>query len=461
MSNVKVKDKGILSGPLWKGILMFALPIAAGNMLQQLFNTADTVIVSWFGSEPLAAVGSNGAIINLLLNLFIGISVGANVVIARYIGEGNRERVRTAAHTAVLVSIVSGIVVMLLGLLLSKPMLVMMNSPDDVIELAALYLRIYFLGMPFMMLYNFSAAILRSRGDTKRPLICLVVSGVVNLVLNITFVYIFQKMGFDMHRGSVMAVAIATVIANVVSAGMMIYFLTHEKGDLKISFKKLKIDKRILVEFARIGIPSGLQGAVFSASNIFVQSALNSLKSAVMAGSSAALNFEFYVYHLMSGFSQAIVTFTGQNYGAGNFKRCKDSAKWCLILGLTLGGILISVMLLFSGKLVYIFTTEEAIAQIAITRMSFILPFILVNSTSDILSGAMRGVGHSLAPAVITMLGVVGVRLIWIYTVFERFGTFKMLMLIYPVSWIITAVGIITAYIVIRKKVFGKRKFEQ
>ncbi len=457
MSNVKVKDKGILSGPLWKGILMFALPIAAGNMLQQLFNTADTVIVSQFGSQPLAAVGSNGAIINLLLNLFIGISVGANVVIARYIGEGNRERVSLAAHTAVLVSIVSGVVVMLLGLVLSKPMLVMMNSPDDVIDLAALYLRIYFLGMPFMMLYNFSAAILRSRGDTKRPLICLVVSGVVNLVLNITFVYIFQKMGIDMHKGSVSAVAIATVIANIVSAVMMVCFLTHEKGDLKISFKKLRIDKRILVEFARIGIPSGLQGAVFSASNIFVQSALNSLKSAVMAGSSAALNFEFYVYHLMSGFSQAIVTFTGQNYGAGNFKRCKDSAKWCLILGLALGGMLIAVMLLFSGKLVYIFTTEEAIAQIAITRMSFILPFILVNSTSDILSGAMRGVGHSLAPAVITMLGVVGIRLIWLNTVFETYHTFESLMLIYPVSWIITAVGIITAYVVIRKKVFGKR----
>lgn len=441
----ETKDRGILQGNLWKAILLFALPIAAGNMLQQLFNTADVAIVGKFaGKEALAAVGSNGPIINLLLNLFIGISVGANVVIARYIGEGSHDRVSRASHTAVVVSVVSGVIVMLLGLILARPMLVMMNSPEDVIDLATLYLRIYFCGMPFMMLYNFSAAILRSRGDTKRPLICLALSGVINVILNLIFVILFNM--------SVAGVALATVISNVVSAALVFWFLTQEKGDLKIEWQKLKIDKRILGEFARIGIPSGLQGAVFSASNIFVQSSLNSLGSDFMAGSSAALNFEFYVYHLMSGFSQATVTFTGQNYGAGNYRRCRSVAKWCLFLGISLGSVLVTGMMLFRGKMVYIFTDEALVATIAIQRMMYILPFIMVNSASDILSGSMRGVGHSMVPALITIAGVCGVRLIWIYTVFAQFKTFDILMMIYPVSWIITAVGIIAAYFVIRKK---------
>lgn len=441
----KTKDRGILTGTLWKAILMFALPIAAGNMLQQLFNTADVAIVGKFaGKEALAAVGSNGPIINLLLNLFIGISVGANVVIARYIGEGNDERVSKASHTAVVVSVVSGVIVMLLGLILARPMLVMMNSPEDVIDLATLYLRIYFCGMPFMMLYNFSAAILRSRGDTKRPLICLSVSGVINVILNLVFVISF--------RMSVAGVALATVIANAVSAALVFWFLTKEKGALKIEWQKLKIDKSILAEFARIGIPSGLQGAVFSASNLFVQSSLNSLGSNFMAGSSAALNFEFYVYHLMSGFSQATVTFTGQNYGAGNYRRCRSVAKWNLFLGIALGSVLVTGMMLFRNSMVYIFTDEALVAEIATIRMMYILPFIMINSASDILSGSMRGVGHSLVPAMITIAGVCGVRLIWIYTVFAKVKTFEILMMIYPVSWAITAVGIIGAYFVIRKK---------
>lgn len=439
------KDRGILTGSLWKAILIFALPIAAGNMLQQLFNTADVAIVGKFaGKEALAAVGSNGPIINLLLNLFIGISVGANVVIARYIGEGNNERVSKASHTAVVVSVVSGVIVMLLGLILARPMLVMMNSPEDVIDLATLYLRIYFCGMPFMMLYNFSAAILRSRGDTKRPLVCLAVSGVINVILNLVFV-IFLKM-------SVAGVALATVIANAVSSALVFWFLTKEKGALKIEWDKLKIDGNILKEFARIGIPSGLQGAVFSASNLFVQSSLNSLGSNYMAGSSAALNFEFYVYHLMSGFSQATVTFTGQNYGAGNYRRCRSVAKWNLFLGIAFGSVLVAGMMLLRGKMVYIFTDEALVAEIATIRMMYILPFIMLNSASDILSGSMRGVGHSLVPAMITIGGVCGVRLIWIYTVFAKVKTFEILMMIYPVSWAITAVGIIGAYFVVRKK---------
>lgn len=450
MEEVKKKDKGILSGSLWKGILYFAIPIALSNMLQQLFNTADVAIVGKFaGKQALAAVGSNGAIINLLINLFVGISVGANVVIARYIGEGNNEKIKKATHTAIVISVISGVIVMIMGVLLARPMLELMNSPEDVIDLAAVYLRIYFMGMPFMMLYNFAAAILRSRGDTKRPLIALAVSGVVNCILNLVFV-----IEFDM---SVAGVAIATVISNVISSSVLVYFLTKEKGALKLHFKELKIDRQVLKEFTVIGIPAGLQNAVFSLSNIFVQSSLNSLGSNFVAGSSAALNFEFYVYHLMGGFSQAVVTFTGQNYGAGNYRRCRKVVLWCLGLGLLLGSLLITGMMLLAGKAVYIFTTEEIVANIAIVRMWYILPFIMINSTSDMLSGAMRGVGHSVAPAVITMVGVVGIRLLWIYSVFVKYKSFECLMMIYPISWAITAVGIIIAYFVVHKKVFGKR----
>ncbi len=445
----KTKDRGILSGPLCKAIMMFAMPIAAGNMLQQLFNSADVAIVGKFAppaeqSQALAAVGSNGAIINLLLNLFIGISVGANVVIARYIGEGNHERVKRASHTAIVVSVISGFIVMAVGLLLAEPALRLMNCPDDVFPLSALYLKIYFAGVPFIMLYNFEAAILRSRGDTKRPLISLTISGVLNVLLNLLFVVVLNM--------SVAGVALATVIANGVSAAILFYFLVHEEGDTKIEFKKLKIDGRILKEFARIGIPSGLQGAVFSVSNIFVQSSLNSLGSNYMAGSSAALNLEFYIYHLMNGFSQAAVTFTSQNYGAGNMKRCRSVTKRCLWLGVSLGLALVGVMMLFMGKLVYIFTNEEVVAQIAITRIIYVLPYIVINAASDILSGCMRGVGHSLLPALIMIGGVCGVRLIWIYTVFQQLKSFEILMLIYPVSWVITAVGIVIAYFVVRKK---------
>lgn len=446
MTATAEKDKGILSGSLWKAILAFALPIAASNMLQQLFNTADVAIVGQFaGKEALAAVGSNGPIINLLLNLFIGISVGANVVIARYIGEGDENRVKRAAHTAVVVSLISGFVVMLFGLLLSRPMLELMNSPEDVIDLATVYLKIYFLGTPFIMLYNFSAAILRSRGDTKRPLISLFISGIINVILNFVFV-----VGFNM---SVAGVAIATVISNVVSSLIMLCFLTHEKGALKIKFSELKVDKRILKEFIQIGVPAGFQSSLFSISNIFVQSSMNSLGSDYVAASSAASNFEFYIYHLMAGFSQATVTFTGQNYGAGNYKRCVSVTKWCLALGWIAGGLLITVLMMLRHQMVYIFTSDSVVAELAVVRMTYILPFILVNSTSDMLSGSMRGVGHSLSPALMSIAGICGVRLIWIYTVFVRFKTYDILMLIYPVSWIITLGAITVAYFLVRKKV--------
>ena len=327
----KVMD--LLNGSIWDKILMFALPLAASSILQQLFNSADVAVVGQFaGSRALAAVGSNGAVINLLVNIFVGLSVGANVVIARCLGEGNKQRIRDAVHTSVLVALVSGFFVMIVGITVTRPILTLMSTPDDIIDLAVVYLRIYFLGMPFIMLYNFGAAILRSKGDTKRPFLCLLASGIVNVLLNLFFVIVCGL--------SVAGVGMATVISNAISSGMILYFLTHEKSEIRLSLRNLKIDKRILKEITRIGLPAGLQGMVFSFSNICVQSALNSLGSDAVAGSAAALNFEYFVYFLLNSFTQACVTFTSQNYGANKYDRCKKIALISFGMGLAFSTVL-------------------------------------------------------------------------------------------------------------------------
>ena len=284
MEEVLKKEKNLTEGSLWNKILIFAIPLALSSMLQQLFNSADVAVVGRFADKnALAAVGSNGPIINLMVNLFVGLSVGANVVISRYIGQQDHKQIEKAVHTSILLAIVSGLFLAVLGLFISRPMLQFMKSPSETIDLATTYLKIYFLGMPFEMLYNFSSAILRSKGDTERPLISLLISGVINVALNFVFV-----LGLKM---SVSGVAIATVISEIVSSSLLLYFLTHEKGYLKLDFKKLAIDGRILKEIARIGIPSGLQGMVFSISNISIQSEINDLGSVIMSASAVALNF--------------------------------------------------------------------------------------------------------------------------------------------------------------------------
>lgn len=438
------KEMDMLHGSLWNKILLFALPLAASSILQQLFNSADVAVVGRFaGSRALAAVGSNGAVVNLLVNIFVGLSVGANVVIAGYLGGDNKTKVRSAAHTAVLISLISGVIITYVGLLITRPILTLMSTPDDIIDLAVVYLRIYFLGMPFIMLYNFGSAILRSRGDTKRPFICLVVSGVVNVLLNLFFVIVC--------RMSVAGVGIATVIANIVSSGLLLYFLTHEPGPLRIKLRNLKIDRGILKEIIRIGLPAGLQGVVFSASNVCVQSGLNSLGSDVVAGSAAALNFEFFVYFLLNAFSQACVTFTGQNYGAGDYKRCTRVALLCVGMGILFTGVLSGIFVFFGNTFIRFYVTEPAVIEIGLQRMRCVLTFQIVNAAMDVLSGSMRGMGHSLVPALISVAGVCGVRILWLYTAFEKSHTFMTLILVYPVSWGVTSLAITAAYIFVKR----------
>lgn len=448
------KEMDMLSGSLWNKILMFALPLAASSILQQLFNSADVAVVGRFaGSRALAAVGSNGSIVNLLVNIFVGLSIGANVVIARYLGENNKQKVRAAAHTTVLVSVISGIIITAIGLVITRPMLTLMSTPDDIIDLAVVYLRIYFCGMPFIMFYNFGSAILRSRGDTKRPFLCLVVSGVVNVLLNLFFVIVCHM--------SVAGVGLATVIAQIVSSCMLLYFLTHEPGLLRIKLKNLKIDTKILVEIVKIGLPAGIQGVVFSASNVCIQSALNSLGSDVVAGSAAALNFEFFAYYLLNSFSQACVTFTSQNFSAGNYKRCHRVTYLCLLMGILSTSAMCGLFIMFDKTFIRFYVTDPAVVEIGLKRMKYILSFQFINAVMDIFSGSLRGMRYSLVPALMAVIGVCGVRLLWVWTVFQKYPTFKTLMRVYPVSWAVTSLSVAIAYFVVRRFAEKPRKMPE
>ena len=445
---MRSREINILSGSLWRNILLFALPLAASSIMQQLFNSADVAIVGQFaGNEALAAVSSNGPIINLLINIFVGMSIGTNVVIARFIGSGDTKRIESAVHTSMLFAVIVGVFIAILGLAVSRPMLQMMSTPEEYIDLSMVYLHIYFMGMPFLMIYNFGAAILRSRGDTKRPLIVLTISGVINVILNLFFVIVLKM--------SVAGVAIATVISQAVSAAFLIYFLTHEEGALRLNIKKLRIDRLILRDIAKIGIPSGLQGMVFSLSNICVQSSMNSLGPMVVAASGAALNFEIFTYFMVNGFENAAVTFTGQNYGAGNFKRCNAVALRTLILGAIFTGAMCALFIIFGRFCLRAYTSDPAVIEIALRRIYLVLSFQLANMTLQIFSGCMRGLGHSLAPAIISIAGICGVRIKYVLTIFRMNPTFDTLMLAFPLSWCLTAAAIVVTYFFVRKKAYS------
>ncbi|MGN0163977.1 MAG: MATE family efflux transporter [Candidatus Ornithomonoglobus sp.] len=443
------KEMDMLGGSLWDKILIFALPLAASSILQQLFNSADIAIVGRFvGSQALAAVGSNGPIVNLLINIFVGISVGANVVISRLIGAGRTRRISAAVHTAIVVAVISGIFVACVGLAITRPVLQLISTPDDIIDLSTTYLRIYFLGMPFLMLYNFSAAILRSRGDTKRPLICLTASGIVNVILNLFFVIVLGM--------GVAGVAFATVISQFISAALLVFFLTREDEPLKLRISLLRIDFSILKDILRIGVPAGLQTMVFSLSNLCIQSSVNSLGSTVVAASSASINLEIYAYYMLCAFDQTAVTFTGQNYGAGNMKRCSAVMRSCILLGFICTGAICLAFILFGGSILKLYSTDSEIISLAFYRLRIIMAFEVVNMALEVFSGSMRGLGYSLIPALISIAGICGIRILWVFTVFRLYPVFGTLVAIYPISWIITAAAIAAAYVSVRRKAAQK-----
>ena len=435
----------MLHGSLLDKILIFSMPLAFSMVLQQLFNSADVAVVGRFDSpQAMAAVGSNGPAINLMVNLLVGLSIGANVVVARYIGKNESSKIHDAVHTSIAISLICGVLLLIWGLAAARPLLTLMNTPDDIIELAVVYFRIYFLGTPFIMLYNFGSAILRSKGDSNRPLWSLAFGGVVNVILNLIFV-----IGFKL---SVVGVAMATVISNIVSALMILYFLMHEQPPFNFKFKELKIDKADTVQILKIGLPAGLQSSLFSVSNIVIQTAINSLGSYASAGSAAALNFDFLTYYFVAAFTQAAVTFTSQNFGAGNYERCKKVFNLTMIAGTLITGAACAICAIWRTGILSLYTVNPEVLRFAEVRMLHAVAFLWMCNIYEVPSGVLRGMGHPTLPTVIILLGCCVLRIIWVYTVFAYLKNFAILMDVYPVSWTITSVAMLIAYFKIRNE---------
>lgn len=444
----KKKTFDMLNGSIWNKLILFALPLAASSILQQLFNAADVAVVGSFaGSGALAAVGANGPIINLLVNSFVGLSIGANVVIASFIGQNDEKRTSLATHTSILMSVIIGIVLLFVGFFFARPILELMSTPDDIINLAEVYLKIYFIGVPFVMLYNFAAAVLRSKGDTQRPLIALFIGGVINIILNLFFVVVLHM--------SVEGVAIGTVVSNIFSSMMLLYWLMHETDALRIDLKELKINGRILKRIAKIGVPAGLQGMVFSISNVCIQSSLNALGSDAIAASSAALNYEYFAYYILSSFAQAAVTFIGQNYSAKKYDRCKKITLQSFLLGGATTMVACMIFVIFDHFFISFFTSDVSVASLAYTRMKIILPFQFLNMSIEVFSSVMRGVGYSSVPAGICVAGICGVRLAYLYTIYPSIASYDHLLIIYPISWFVTVLALALVYFIhVRPKVY-------
>lgn len=439
---MKSENSDTLNKDISKQILTFALPLAATGILQQLFSAADIAVVGrYVNKNAMAAVGGSVPLITLIINLFVGLSIGANVVISRFLGMKKNKEVKKAVHTALLIAVISGVIMGIICEIAAENLLGLMSIPDDVFDMALLYLRVYFAGMPAILLYDFASAIFRSRGNTRIPLICLMTSGIVNVLLNLFFVIVLKM--------TVNGVALATVIANVISSSMLIWFLVHEKSEITVSLKDLKIDGRMLKETIRIGLPAGIQGMVFSLSNVVIQSSINELGSDAMAGSSAAFNIEVFVYYVINSFGQACTTFTGQNYGANNPVRCRKTLRIALLQTMIITIMLSLITVAFGRPLLSIFNKSDKIIDIGMIRLKYILLTEFINVIIELFSGCMRGYGCSFVPALTCMIGICGVRIGWVYTIFKTHKTFSALMAAYPLSWAITAFVMIIAYIVI------------
>ena len=435
------KQLDMLHGPIWNKLPRFALPVAATAILEQLFNASDVAVVGNFTGSArtacVAAVGANSPIIGLIVNLFIGIALGSNVIIAHAIGQGKPEDVHKAVHSSVVVAVLGGVLVALLGELIAAPLLSMLNVPTEVFPLALLYLRIYLAGMPVILLYNFEAAIFRSVGETKIPLIALASSGVLNVLLNLFFVAVLDM--------KVSGVAVATVISNAVSSVLLYIRLRRSTQVIHLEPKALGIDWPTLGRILRIGLPAGIQSAVFSVSNIVIQSAINDLGTVVMAASSAAFNIEIITYDILNSFSQACTTFVGQNYGAGELKRCKKTLFLCLIEGVIALAAAIA-LLLFSGKtLLKLFNPDPEVVETGYIRLMLIMVSHSFSLLYEIMAGYLRGFGISLTPALLTMVGVCGIRIAWIRFVFPQSRTFRTIMTAYPISLCATAILVFIA----------------
>lgn len=435
-------EMDMCSGAILPKLLQFALPLMCSGILQLLFNAADIIVVGRFaGDNSLAAVGSNSSLINLLTNLFIGLSIGANILASRMYGAGEKEGMRQTVHTSILLSLLSGVFLAVVGVLGARTILVWMQSPPEVLDLATLYLRIYFLGMPATMLYNFGAALLRAVGDTRRPLYYLTLAGIINVVLNLIFVISF--------RMDVAGVAIATVISQTVSAALVLRCMMRDEGVVHLELRELRIWPVRLKQILQVGLPAGLQGILFSLSNVVIQSSVNSFGSIIAAGSAASSNIENFVYVGMNAFHQANVSFTSQNLGAGNYGRIRPillRAQACVIVvGLLLGGL----SAFFAPSLLELYSTSPAVIAAGQERLLIIcLPYFLCGMM-DVMVGSLRGMGYSVMPMLVSLVGVCVFRLIWISTLFQHpaFHTIETVYWSYPISWVLTFLAHLICYL--------------
>ena len=435
------------NGPILKKMLLFALPLMLSSILQLLFNAADIVVVGQFaGDDSLAAVGSTSSLINLLTNLFIGLSVGSNVLVARYFGARKKEELQDTIHTAMMLSLIGGAVLTVIGVVGAPVILKWMQSPPEVLSLSVIYLRVYFSGITANLIYNFGSSILRAIGDTKRPLYYLTIAGAVNVSLNLIFVIVF-------HWG-VFGVGLATVISQIISAFLVVRCLLKEQSDIRLDLKRLGIHKGKLLQIMQIGLPAGFQGMLFSLSNVVIQSSVNSFGATIVAGNSAAQNLEGFVYVGMNAFYQAAISFMGQNVGAGKYNRVNRilfSAQACVI---TIGSALSMAVRVFAAPLLSLYTDSPAVVEAGTVRLSIICSTYFLCGMMDVMVGALRGIGYSIAPMIVSLLGACAFRLLWIATIFriDRFHVIETVYTSYPISWTITFLAHLITFVIVRNR---------
>ncbi len=434
------------NGPIMSKLISFSVPLILSGMLQLMFNAVDIIVVGQFsGSTSLAAVGSTTALINVFVNLFMGISLGANVVSARCYAMGRREEMSKTVHTAITIALVSGIIMAVIGVIFAKGALLLMGTPENVINLSTLYMRIYFLGMPFFMLYNYGAAILRAVGDTKRPLIFLVISGCINAGINMLLVIVFDM--------GVAGVAIGTVISQFVSCALVINCLYRTKSSYQLRFSKLKIEKDYMIQIFQVGVPAGIQSTVINFSNALLQSSVNSFGSVAMAGYTAANNVLGFLYVSVNSITQACMSFTSQNYAVGKHKRMDRVLIDCMVLSISVALILGGGAYLFGTYILNIYTSDADVIKCGLEILSITTVPYFFCGIMDLFPGALRGMGYSTIPMILSIIGTVGIRILWIFVFFPMHRSLYFLFISYPGSWIATIVMQVICYMLVRKKI--------
>lgn len=444
--------KDLLSGSLLKNMIIFAVPLMLSSVLQLLFNAADLVIVGKFdkvtGSIAQGAVVSTGSLINLIVNLFVGFSIGANVIVARYIGAKNDEDVKSAVRTSIIIAFLSGVIIAAIGIPLARPMLILMNADPEVLPMAEVYLKIYFLGAPFIMLYNFGSSVLRAVGNTVKPMVYLTIAGIVNVILNL-FMVIVLKM-------SVAGVAIATTASQVVSSVFVLHHLLTTKENYRLDLSNLKISVDKICLIIKIGLPAGIQGILFSISNVLIQSSINEFNLNIITGNGISLNIEGFAFVVMNAFHQAAITFTGQFCGAKRYKEIGKIVTRALGAVVVSGVIMGAVMLLFGKPLLGIYSSDPEVIKAGLVRLNIFGLTFFTAGLMDVMAGTMRGLGYSFVPMLTSIIGVCGLRIVWIYTVFKKYHSVQTLYYSYPITWTITFIVLFVIYLIIKRRIYRR-----